>query len=97
MTELKKQNIIKSLPAHIQMLKNSPFNFAGETINVKTLLSMSKEYAQKNKLSTAFTEQKVYKDFFRFLEEFKTTDRISTYTFPKDFSKIVDELIESKL
>lgn len=96
-TELKRQNILRGLPCHVQMLKSKPHLFSGETKTAKALLNYSKEYARENKLSSIFTENKVYKDLFKFLEDYKTTDRISSYSFPSNFAEVVDNLIESKI
>jgi len=92
MTEYKKRNVINSLPSYIQMMRDRYIDFDGKSISGQELYKYSISYAKENRLSTAYTNMKFFKDFkIYFGDYYVRGDNINKYLFPEN---MLDEEIE---
>lgn len=98
MTELKLDSIVHSLPAYITMMRRNASQFAGGKFTFIQLYNISQEYAQKNKVSSNYTDRLMAKDMKRFFDQFRKRSHknVSAYEFPENFADIVDGIIRKK-
>lgn len=95
MTDYKKTLIINDLPAYIKMLKFNAELYNDSSVNAKELYINSLEYARLNKMQSTYTDQKCSKDLQEFFGKYYVrVNNKRLYKFPKDFSDIVDDLVE---
>lgn len=87
MTDYKKRNVMNSLPAYIQMMRDRYFTFDGKPLTGQELYKLSLSYAKENRLSAAYTNMKFFKDFkIYFGEYYFKDDKVNKYIFPKNLS-----------
>lgn len=97
-TDYKVSLILNALPPHLSMFRDNPMRFENNTIASKALYTMAVEYAKDIKARNDFTDRRVYMDLIKvFPADWKTKNSltgINAYTFPDNFSSIIDNLLE---
>lgn len=96
--DYKKENILYSLPGHIQMVRLKPEDFCGQTFSPDDLVRKANAYSQQLHLSSTFTKMKILKDLSNYFSFFhKKTKTGMKYIFPANLSEIIDDIIIAKI